>query len=61
MAIKTGQIVRFKPEWMDPGDENILFMAIDDEEQGRVTVKALVDLPIQPTQVVRSHMIVTDE
>lgn len=61
MTIKTGQIVRFKPEFMDPGDENILFMAIDDEEQGRVIVKALVDLPIQPTQIVRSHMIVTDE
>jgi hypothetical protein len=50
--IKAGDIVKFKPEWMDKGDENITFVAVDDESQGRVTVQAQLGLPINPTQVV---------
>ena len=61
MAIKTGQIIRFKPEFMDPGDENLTFVAIDDEEKGRVTVQAISDLPFTPNQVVPVHMIATDD
>lgn len=61
MTIKAGQIVKFRPEFMDPGDENITFVAINNEAQGRVTVKALVNLPFQPTQVVLTHMIATDD
>jgi hypothetical protein len=57
MAIKTGQEVVFKAEWMDEGDENIVFVAVDDEELGRVTVEAQVDLPYKPRQVVRVDMI----
>lgn len=57
--IKPGQIVTFKPEWMDPGDENIIFLAVDHEENDRVTVQAQVDLPFNPTKVVMVNMIAT--
>jgi hypothetical protein len=60
MTIKAGQIVTFKPEWMDKGDENITFIAVDDEENGRVTVEAQVDLPFKPRQVVSVDMIAVE-
>ena len=55
--IKKGQQVKFKPEWSDPGDENIIHVAIDDESKGRVTVVALLGMAINPTQVVHVYMI----
>lgn len=57
--IRKGDRVTFKPEWSDPGDETILFVAIDDEEKGRVTVQAMLGMFINPTQVVRVDMIET--
>jgi len=30
---RQNEIVVFKPEWQDPGDENILFIVIDDEKK----------------------------
>lgn len=57
MAIKAGQQVTFKPEWRDAGDAHIVFLAVDDEEKGRVTVEAQVDLPFKPRQVVAVSMI----
>jgi len=56
--IKLGETVKFKKEWMDAGDENIQFIAIDDEFKGRVTVEAQVDLPLKPTQVVKTEWLV---
>jgi len=50
--IKAGDILEFRPEWMDEGDENITFIAVDDESKGRVTVEAQLGLPINPSQVV---------
>jgi hypothetical protein len=61
VAIKAGQTVKFKPEFMDPGDENLTFVAIDDEEKGRVTIQAISDLPFPPNQVVPVHMIASVE
>ena len=39
--IKAGAIVKFKPEWADPGDESVEFRALEDEIAGRVLVGAL--------------------
>ena len=50
--IKAGDVVKFKPEWADAGDETVTFIAVDDESKGRVTVQAQLGLPINPTQVV---------
>lgn len=51
--IKAGQTVRIKKEWQDKGDENITWIAVDDEEKGRVTIEAQVNLPLKPQQVVK--------
>lgn len=55
--ITQGQRVTFKPEWRDPGDEAIEFIATEDEDGGRVKVRALLGLPIDPEQVVTVDMI----
>ena len=59
-VIKAGQTIRFKPCWMDPGDESVTFVATDDESKGRVTVEARLGLPINPTQVVKTDWIEND-
>jgi hypothetical protein len=41
VSIKQGDIVTFKPEWRDEGDETITFVALEDEDDGRVRVGAL--------------------
>jgi len=50
--IKAGDIIRIKNEYQDEGDEEIVFIAVDDEEKGRVTIQAQLELNIKPTQVV---------
>lgn len=50
--IKKGDLVKFKPEWQDAGDDEIVFRALDDEYDDRVEVVACVDLPLRPTQIV---------
>lgn len=57
MEIKRGDIVTFKSEYQDPGDDRITFIAIEDEDGGRVLVEAQLGLPINPTQVVAVRMI----
>ena len=52
MTIRRGDRLRIRPEWADPGDDAITYVAIDDEEKGRVTITALVEMTIRPTQVV---------
>lgn len=59
--IKQGQKITFKPEFQDAGDEAITFVAIEDEDGGRVKVRAELGLPINPVQVVRVDMIATAE
>lgn len=50
--VKKGDLVKFKPQWSDPGDEHINFRANADEYDGRVEIVACVDLALQPTQIV---------
>jgi hypothetical protein len=57
MTIKAGDVVVFKPEWMDKGDENIVFIAHEDEDRGYVSVEAQVNLPFKPLQIVAVNMI----
>ena len=58
MSIKRNQLIRFKPEWSDPGDGEIVFTAIEDEDGGRVKVRAELGMAINPIQVVETRMIV---
>lgn len=55
--IRKGDVIRFKKEWQDKGDENVVFRAIENECDGRVLVVAELGLAINPTQVVDVSMI----
>ena len=55
--IRRGDIVKFKAEWRDAGDENVVFIAVENEDGGRVKVEAQLGLAINPVQVVSVEMI----
>lgn len=58
--IRIGDVVTFRPEWSDPGDEYIVFRAVEDEyDDGRLVVVAEIGLPFNPTQAVSKDMIAT--
>jgi hypothetical protein len=58
MTIKAGDTVKFKPEWQDAGDDQIDFVAMEDEDGGRVLIGALGVLKsFTPTQVVLVSML----
>ncbi len=48
--MKKGDIVRFK-EIKDIGDDSLLMELLEDPDGGRVLVRALVNMAIQPTAV----------
>jgi hypothetical protein len=59
MKITQGDIVVFKPQWRDAGDENCTFVARNDAEHGRFDVSTLesADCRIWPMQVVSVDMV----
>ena len=57
-GVRKGDRVIFKSDWQDPGDGSIVFVAVDDESEGRVTVQDLNnDLQIKPTPAGATSMI----
>jgi phage repressor protein C with HTH and peptisase S24 domain len=56
-TIKAGDVVHIKPEWQDKGDDQFVWIAIEDEDGGRVRIQAQCDLPIKPVQVVTIEML----
>jgi hypothetical protein len=57
--IRKGNKVQIKPEWQDVGDDCFDWVAVDDEEKGRVTIMPLgTGLVIAPTQVVSTEWLV---
>ncbi len=57
-TIRKGESVHIKPEWQDPGDSKFHWIALTDEEKGRVTIGPLGTGMIKvPIYVVRSEMI----
>ena len=58
MTIKCGDVLAIRKEWQDTGDENYRWVALDDESDGRVTVRLVCDdLTIMPTSVVEVDMV----
>jgi hypothetical protein len=56
--IRKNQPVTIRPEWRDPGDEGVQFVALEDESGGRVLLGALGVLSqFTPSQVVRTDML----
>lgn len=54
-TVKKGDIVILKKEYRD--DDKTVFIAIDDEEKGRVTVEAEIGFTFNPTYVITREMI----
>jgi hypothetical protein len=52
MAIEAGDVVKIRSEWQDTGDDKCTFIAVENEDGGRVKIQAQLGLPINPTQVV---------
>ncbi|MFY9327485.1 MAG: hypothetical protein WAO76_05620 [Georgfuchsia sp.] len=56
--IKKGDTVKFKPEWQDEGDDNFTWIALEDEDGGRVRIAPLITgMSIQPNQIVNTYML----
>jgi len=55
MTIRAGDVVVLKPRWLAEGEAGIVFIAIEDEQDGTVQVEAQVDLPFKPIQIVPDH------
>lgn len=57
-TIKKGDTVKIKPEYQDAGDDLIVFIACEDETQGRVIVQAQIpNMAIKPQMILTSEMI----
>lgn len=41
MNIKKGDILTIRPEWQDPGDKGMKFLALEDEDGGRLPITPL--------------------
>ncbi len=60
--IRKGQQVHIKPEWQDDGDDEFTWVAIEDEDGGRVKIMTLMpELRFQPVSVVETRMLVESD
>lgn len=56
--IAKGDTVRILPQWCDPGDEALHWIALEDEDGGRVRIAPLDSgLTIAPNYIVRVDML----
>lgn len=57
-TIKSGDTVRLLPQWQDPGDAALHWIATEDEDGGRVRIAPTnTGLTIAPNYVVRVDML----
>jgi len=56
--IKKGDQVRILPGHQDPGDEEFVWVALDDEEKGRIDIQPInMQLNIKPIYTVRCDQV----
>jgi len=56
--IKQGDKIKIKPEWQDEGDDVAEFIALEDEDGGRVRIGMPgVLVSFMPNQIVQVYMI----
>jgi hypothetical protein len=57
--IRKGHQVHLKPEWQDAGDDQFTWIALEDEDGGRVKIATLIpDFTFLPVEVVQTRMLV---
>lgn len=60
MTIKSGDIVRIKPEYQDTGDSKFIWQAVEDADGERVRIAPIMsDLPLPPNYIVTLSMLET--
>lgn len=58
ITIKKTDIVKIKPEYQDKGDDLLTWIAIEDEDGGRVRIAPInTGLKFPPNQVVDTNML----
>jgi hypothetical protein len=56
--IRAGQRVHIRREWQDAGDDKFIWVAVEDEDGGRVRISAVnTGLMIASNQVVETRML----
>lgn len=56
--IRAGDQVAIRPEWQDPGDEHVKWVALENEDGGRVRIQPInLGLSFPPNQVVETRML----
>lgn len=56
--IRKGQKVHIKPEWQDEDDEQFTWIAVEDEDGGRVKIAPIMpNLALPPVTVVETRML----
>ena len=56
---QTGDVLVIRPEWSDAGDEHFKWIAMEDEDGGRIRIQLMdTGLPLPPNQIVTIDMIV---
>jgi hypothetical protein len=60
--IKKGDRIDILPQWQDPGDENYVWVAVEDEEDGKVTISPIsMEVAIKPCSTVFSDQVLLRE
>lgn len=56
--IKKNDIIRIRPEFRDEGDDSLIWIALEDEDGGRVRIAPVnTGLKFPPNQIVNTEMI----
>lgn len=57
-TIQRGDAVRILPQWQDPGDDKLTWIALEDEDGGRVRISPINSgMTIPPNYVVHTDML----
>lgn len=56
--IKKNDIIRIRPQFRDVGDDSLIWIALEDEDGGRVRIAPVnTGLKFPPNQIVNTEMI----
>lgn len=60
-SIERGDIVRIKPEWLNPGESGEMqYVVLKEYDERRILIQALgTGLPLAPTEAVEKSMVYT--
>jgi len=58
-VFKQKDVIKIRPEYQDEGDEELIWIALEDEDGGRIRIAPLnTGLTLPPNQIVTVDMII---